>query len=154
LQQIFIGNGGSKKTWLASDLWPAPTCRPFISTIYFWEPGFDRKRNSEEVDRLIENSKRTASWIVQGFLASWLNAISPKPSCWHGSTSNGKPERRAFWRAGRRASHREQSEEGLETSHYYDRGDLRSFAGHRSLMERFPEAVRLTLEESVNPVRI
>jgi hypothetical protein len=55
---------------------------------------------------------------------------------------------------------REQSEEGLKrlvdwASHYYDRGDLRSFVGHQSLMEKFPgKTLRLTSEEQVNRVAL
>lgn len=67
MKTIIIGNGGSGKTWLARRL-AAGAHTPIVHLDdLFWEPGgFDNKRYPEEVDRLIEKSKHTASWIVEG----------------------------------------------------------------------------------------
>ena len=113
MKTIIIGNGGSGKTWLARRLVAGGDTPIIHLDDLFWEPGgFDKKRGADEVDRLIEESKRHLG--------------------------------------------REQSEEGLKrlvewASHYYDRGDLRSFVGHRSLMEKFPgKTLRLTSDDEVN----
>ena len=67
MKTIIIGNAGSGKTWLATRL-AAGGGTPIVHLDdLFWEPcGFDKKRSPEEVDRLIEKSKRAPSWIIEG----------------------------------------------------------------------------------------
>ena len=160
MKTIIIGNAGSGKTWLAGRL-AADTGTPIIHLDdLFWEPGgFDKKRAPEEVDRLIEESKRSASWIVEGVfgelaeryfadaeLLIWLDiewAVCKTRLAARGSES-------------KRHLGREQSEEGLKrltdwAAHYSDRRDLRSYVGHRSLADKFPQkTVRLATEEEVS----
>jgi hypothetical protein len=122
-----------------------------------------RKGDQGEVARLLEESKRTASWVVEGVfgelaeryfaeaeLLIWLD-IDWK-TCKSRLLARGSESKRHLGR--------EQSEEGLKrlvdwASHYYDRGDLRSFVGHQSLMEKFPgKTLHLTSEEQVNRVAL
>jgi hypothetical protein len=112
----------------------------------FWEPGgFDKKRPHEEVEFLMQQSKNRGSWIAEGvfgelaehyldtaILLVWLDID------WFVC------KRRLEERGSESKKHlnREQSEEGLRklvewASHYYDRRDLRSYEGHRSLLEKF-----------------
>jgi adenylate kinase family enzyme len=164
MKEIIIGNAGSGKTWLARRLADGIDTPTVHLDELFWEPGgFDVKRDQEEVDRLIEESKRTASWVVEGVfgelaeryfaeaeLLIWLDI--DWETCKTRLLARGSESKRHLGR--------EQSEEGLKrlvdwASHYYDRGDLRSFLGHRALMEKFPgKTLRLTSEEEVNRVAL
>jgi adenylate kinase family enzyme len=164
MKAIIIGNAGSGKTWLARRLADGIDTPTVHLDELFWEPGgFDVKRDQEEVDRLIEESKRTASWVVEGVfgelaeryfaeaeLLIWLDI--DWETCKTRLLARGSESKRHLGR--------EQSEEGLKrlvdwASHYYDRGDLRSFVGHQSLMEKFPgKTLRLTSEEQVNRVAL
>ena len=67
MKTIIIGNSGSGKTWLARCL-ASKSETPIVHLDdLFWEPGgFEKKRSPEQVDRMIEANKRTASWIVEG----------------------------------------------------------------------------------------
>ena len=67
IKLIIIGNSGSGKTWLATRL--ATTTKTSVVHLdeIFWEPGgFNQKRSSEELDRLITETKQGTSWIVEG----------------------------------------------------------------------------------------
>lgn len=164
MKAIIIGNAGSGKTWLATRLVDGINKPTVHLDELFWEPGgFDAKRDQEEVDRLIEESKRTASWVVEGVfgelaeryfaeaeLLIWLDI--DWETCKTRLLVRGSESKRHLGR--------EQSEEGLKrlvdwASHYYDRRDLRSFVGHQSLMEKFPgKTLRLTSEEEVNRIAL
>jgi adenylate kinase family enzyme len=164
MKEIIIGNAGSGKTWLARRLADGIDTPTVHLDELFWEPGgFDVKRDQEEVDRLIEESKRTASWVVEGVfgelaeryfaeaeLLIWLDI--DWETCKTRLLARGSESKRHLGR--------EQSEEGLKrlvdwASHYYDRGDLRSFLGHRALMEKFSgKTLRLTSEDEVNRVAL
>jgi adenylate kinase family enzyme len=160
MRAIIVGNSGSGKTWLATRLAMGSGAPVFHLDDLYWEPGgFDRKRSAEEVDRLIVTSKSAAAWLVEGVfgelaeryfddaeLLIWLDI--PWDICKARLLARGSESKRHLGR--------EQSELGLKkliewASRYYDRDDLRSFAGHRSLLEKFPgRTVRLTSEEAVN----
>jgi shikimate kinase len=126
----------------------------------FWEPGgFDKKRQDEEVELLIEQSKARDSWIAEGVfgelaehyldtanLLLWLDidwSVCRKRLEERGSES-------------KRHLGREQSEEGLRkliewASRYYDRQDSRSYDGHQGLLEKFSgKIVRIRSEIAVN----
>ena len=160
MKTIIIGNSGSGKTWLAKRLARGGDTPILHLDDLFWEPGgFDRKRGAEELDRLIEKSKDTASWIVEGVFGElaeryftdaemliWLDI--PWEICKTRLLARGAESKRHLGRA--------QSEEGLKrlidwASHYHDRSDLRSLIGHRSLMEKFSSrTLHVTSEEAVN----
>ena len=66
MKTVIIGNSGSGKTWLAKKF--AATGAPVIHLDnLFWLPGgFDKKRSKNEVDQLIDQSKKHDRWIVEG----------------------------------------------------------------------------------------
>jgi adenylate kinase family enzyme len=157
---VVIGNGGSGKTWLARRLAACIDTSIVHLDDLFWEPGgFDKKRSPEEVDHLIDGSKRADSWVVEGVfgelaeryfaeaeLLIWLDI--EWDICRARLLARGSESKRHLGR--------EQSEEGLKrlvdwASNYYDRRDLRSYVGHQSLTEKFPrKTLRLTSEKDVN----
>ena len=143
---IIIGNSGSGKTWLAkrlSTIFAAPVVH--LDDL-FWEPGgFDKKRSPEEIELLIQKSKDNKTWIAEGVfgeLAShyldsaelflWLDI--EWPICKKRLEKRGSESKRHL--------EREQSEEGLKkliewASHYYERRNSCSYAGHRALFRKF-----------------
>ena len=160
LKIIIIGNSGSGKSWLAKGL-AAVTSAPVVHLDdLFWEPGgFDKKRSREEVDYLIRKSKEDASWIFEGVfgelaeqyhntadLLVWLDI--DWPICKKLIEKRGSESKRYLAR--------EQSEEGLRrllewASHYYDRQNLRSYEGHKSLFDSFlSKKLHLVSESDVN----
>jgi adenylate kinase family enzyme len=67
MKVVVIGNSGSGKTWLATRLAACDSATIIHLDGLFWEPGgFDRKRSKDEVLSLIETSKRTSAWVVEG----------------------------------------------------------------------------------------
>lgn len=146
MRAVIIGNSGSGKTWLAAKMAKDHNLPVIHLDDLFWEPGgFDRKRSNEDVLRRIERSKGEGSWIVEGVfgelaelyldqadLLVWLDIewdICRKRLLERGSES-------------KKHMAREQSAEGLRklvewASHYYDRNDLRSHAGHEAVFKRF-----------------
>jgi adenylate kinase family enzyme len=82
MKAIIIGNAGSGKTWLAKRLAEGIDTPTVHLDEFFWELGwFDVKRAQEEVDRLIEESKRTAAWVVEGVFGELAEGTSPRQSC-------------------------------------------------------------------------
>jgi adenylate kinase family enzyme len=160
MRTIIVGNSGSGKTWLATRLATEFGAPVFHLDDLFWEPGgFDKKRSADEVDRLIAESKSEASWIVEGVFGELAERYSDEAELliWLDIPWNiCKARLLARGSESKRHLGREQSEDGLKrlldwASHYYDRTDLRSFAGHRSLLENFSgKTVRLSSEEDVN----
>lgn len=129
-------------------------------TTFFWEPGgFDKKRSREKVELLIQQSKEGTSWVVEGVFGElaeqyldvaelfvWLDID------WH--ICNTCIEERGS--KSKMHLDREQSEEKLRelidwASHYYDRQDLRSYEGHKALLEKFTgNKAHLRSERDVN----
>lgn len=160
MKVIVIGNSGSGKTWLAGQLNLALDASVVHLDDLFWEPGgFDKKRTLKSIALLIEESKDSRSWIVEGVfgeLASyyfdtaelfvWLDiswSTCRERLIQRGSESKGQ-------------LNRVQSEKGLEkliqwASQYNDRSDLRSYQGHKELFAKFPgKKVHLQSEDDVN----
>ena len=160
MKTIIIGNSGSGKTWLSTGLARSADTPIIHLDDIFWQPGgFDRKRDPEEVDQLIETSKRSASWIVEGVfgelaeryfteadLLIWLDI--EWEICRARLLARGSESKRHLGR--------EQSEQGLNAlvewaSRYYDRKDLRSYVGHQSLADKFPgPTLHLTNQKEVD----
>ncbi len=64
---VIIGNSGSGKTWLAERLGNILSAPVVHLDDLFWEPGgFDKKRNIEHIELLIQQSKNEAAWIAEG----------------------------------------------------------------------------------------
>lgn len=159
LKIVIVGNSGSGKTWLANRL----AARSRSSVIHldqiFWQPdGFNRKRSPMEIEQLIDASKKSESWIVEGVfgelaakyldeaeLLIWLDID------WQ--TCNARLQARGS--ESKRHMNREQSDKGLRdliewASHYYDRSDGRSWMGHQELFSSFRgDRMRLTAEDEV-----
>ena len=160
MKTIIIGNSGSGKTWLANKLSLVAGTPIVHLDELFWEPGgFNKKRPKETVIQIIADSINESFWIVEGVFgelaeyymehASCMIWLDIKwPVCHHRLMKRGSESRKHMGR--------EQSEEGLRelvkwASHYYDRTDLRSYAGHKELIDRFSESKYfLRSEEAVN----
>jgi adenylate kinase family enzyme len=146
MKAIIIGNSGSGKTWLATQLAVHSGASVVHLDEIFWQPaGFNEKRSPAALEQLIADSKQHPSWIVEGVfgelaeryvdeadLLLWLDLNWP--TCRERLLARGSESKQHMGR--------EQSEHGLRAlfewaSHYYDRNDLRSLAGHRELFKRF-----------------
>jgi hypothetical protein len=67
MKAIIIGNSGSGKTWLATQLAVHSGVPVVHLDEIFWQPvGFNEKRSRTLVDQLIADSKQHPSWIVEG----------------------------------------------------------------------------------------
>jgi len=145
-RSVIIGNSGSGKTWLAhamSGIVAAPVVH--LDDI-FWEPGgFNRRRNTDEVNVLIARAKEQDHWIVEGvfgelaqqFLSDanqliWLDLewlICRDRLLRRGSESKKHLDR-------------EQSQEGLcrlveWAGNYRGRFDMCSFQAHKAMFDAF-----------------
>ena len=157
---VIIGNSGSGKTWLASRMAATMPASVVHLDDIFWEPGgFDKKRDREEVELLIQQSKAGTAWIVEGVFGElaqqyldvaelfvWLDID------WH--ICQTRLEKRGS--ESKIHLDREQSEEGLRkltewASSYYQRRDLSSYDGHKSLFKKFSgNKVRLMSRSDVD----
>jgi adenylate kinase family enzyme len=141
MKLIIIGNSGSGKSWLTTRL--AATTKTLVVHLdeIFWEPGgFNQKRSSEELDRLITETKQGTSWIVEGVFGELTERYFDEAElfiwfdidweiCRARLLARGSESKRHLGRV--------QSEKGLGeliewASKYYDRDDSRSFAGIKS----------------------
>jgi adenylate kinase family enzyme len=143
---VIIGNSGSGKSWLAAAL--AARCHlPVISLdSIFWLPGgFNAKRKSEEVDRLIDRYRGAGSWIIEGvfgelaarFLDSaelllWLDL--PWSVCRSGLLQRGSESSKQKDPVCAEASFQSLLR---WSSGYWSRTDLRSYSGHQSLFRTY-----------------
>jgi GTPase SAR1 family protein len=137
---VIIGNSGSGKTWLAKRLGHILSAPVVHLDDLFWEPGgFDKKRNIEQIELLIQQSKNEAAWIAEGVFGELAE---------HYLEERGSESKRHMGR--------QQSKEGLLrllewASNYYDRQDLRSYEGHKTLFEKFSgKKAHLSSETAVN----
>lgn len=159
MRTVIIGNAGSGKTWLAKQLATSIVNVVHLDDLFWMPGGFDEKRPKEEINGLIARSKESSKWIAEGVFGKlaeqyfdaataliWLDI--PWELCrlrleHRGSESKIKHSR-------------EQSEKGLKklmewASHYHDRTDLRSHAGHQSLFNLYQGVkVQLKSEHETN----
>lgn len=146
MRAVIVGNSGSGKTWLATQLASIMVCNVVHLDELFWEPGgFDRKRAPEAVESLILSSKISKSWIVEGVFGELAQRYLDQADLlvwldigW--STCKERLERRGS--ESKKHLGREQSEAGLRrllewASSYDTRTDLRSYIGHREMYEKF-----------------
>jgi adenylate kinase family enzyme len=157
---VIIGNSGSGKTWLACRLAASGSSSIVHLDHLFWEPGgFDRKRSTAEVQSLIEEGKRTASWVVEGVFGDLAEQYLTESDTliWldlEWSLCRARLERRGSESKAR--MNREQSEVGLSkliewASNYYTRTDKRSHHGHQQMFNAFAgNRVHVVSEEAAN----
>ena len=143
---IIIGNSGSGKTWLAKKLSSIYSAPIIHFDEIFWEPGgFDKKRDSNEILSLINESMKMSSWVAEGIFGKiaqhyientdmiiWLDI--PLKICIKRLGIRGSESKKHM--------NREQSEQGLKeliewASHYYDRKNLNSYSGHKKIFIDF-----------------
>ena len=147
------GNSGSGKTWLAKRLCPLYSARLVHLDHLFWEPGgFDKKRSPGQVALLVQESKTAPSWVVEGVFGELVRQYLDEadlfiwldldwPVCKKRLEKRGSESKKHMGR--------KESAEGLGklmvwASQYYIRRDLRSYAGHKALLDGFSgEKVRL-----------
>ena len=162
MKTIIIGNSGSGKTWLATRLAKTDNFPVIHLDELFWESGgFDTKRPKEMVLRLIKQAKANHSWIVEGVFGELAEQFLDQADflvwldidwviCQERLTKRGSESKRHM--------ERKQSEEGLRkliewASHYYDRTDLRSHGGHKTLFQRFKgKKILIKFEEQANMI--
>lgn len=147
MKLIIIANSGSGKTWLASRLSAATKAAVVHLDEIFWQPGgFDHKRSREEVDRLISETRQATAWIVEGVFGEIAEKYFEKAELFIWLDIEWEVcKARLLGRGSENKRHleRPQSEKGVReliqwASNYYDRDGQRSFAGHKSLFDRFP----------------
>lgn len=161
MKTVIIGNSGSGKTWLASEL-AKDLATPVVHLDdLFWEPGgFNKKRSLEEISTLVQESKLHAGWLVEGVFGDlathyledadtlvWLDISWPV--CEARLVRRGSESKQHMDRA--------QSEQGLKdllawASAYDSRTDLRSHVGHKMLFGAFPRA-KFRLEDEASVLR-
>ena len=157
---VIIGNSGSGKTWLANNLSSIYLAPIVHFDEIFWKPGgFDQKREPSEVLSLIDESKKTPSWVAEGVFGKiaehyientdtfiWLDM--PLGTCVERLKIRGSESKKHM--------NRVQSEQGLKeliewASHYHDRKNLNSYSGHRKLFSNFSKKkFRLCNENDVS----
>lgn len=139
---IIIGNSGSGKTFLAKQLGDKFKTKVFHLDEFCWEPGgFSQKRSPEEVQSLIETSKRMPYWIVEGVYGDLAEQYFDKANTLIWIDINWQVCQQ---RLESRTSNlgRPQTEDGSRqllawAYGYYEREDFNSYKGHKSLFERF-----------------
>ncbi|KAF0125938.1 MAG: hypothetical protein FD189_2365 [Elusimicrobia bacterium] len=156
---VILGNSGSGKTRLAAEIAKIRDIPVVHLDELFWEPGgFDRARPRDAVLRLVEESRKKSDWIVEGVFGDLAELYMEQADLllWLDIGWDVCKERLlARGLESRKHMSREQSEEGLAklldwASHYYDRTDPRSFAGHLLLFERFHgKKMRIGSEEEL-----
>jgi adenylate kinase family enzyme len=160
MRAVIIGNSGSGKTWLACRLATSGAASIIHLDHLFWEPGrFDRKRSTAEVQSLIEESKRTASWVVEGVFGDLAEhyLTDSDTLIWldlEWSICRARLERRGS--ESKAHMNREQSEVGLSrliewASNYYTRTGKCSRHGHQQMFNAFSgRRVHVLSEEAAN----
>lgn len=146
MRMIIVGNSGSGKTWLAKKLAKIDGCPVIHLDHIFWEPGgFDKPRASEEVTKMIGESKNQESWIAEGVFGELAERFVERaqyfvwldidwPICRDRLLKRGSESKQHMGR--------KESEEGLRqllewASKYYERKNERSYEGHKKLMNGF-----------------
>ncbi|WP_459919116.1 P-loop NTPase family protein [Desulfocicer niacini] len=157
---VIFGNSGSGKTWLAKKMSFIYSMSIVHFDEIFWEPGgFDKKRESNEILSLINESKKMSSWVAEGVFGKiaehfientdiiiWLDI--PLEICIKRLGIRGSESKKHM--------NREESEQGLKeliewASQYYDRKNLNSYSGHRKLFNDFSkQKFRLRSESDVH----
>lgn len=160
MKMVIVGNSGSGKTWLAKQLSTIFASMVVHLDDLFWEPGgFDKKRSPAEIEFLIQKSKEKVAWIAEGVFGELASHYLDEAEflVWldiEWVTCKKRLEKRGS--ESKKHLDREQSAEGLKeliewASHYYDRKDLRSYVGHRSILQNFPGGkAQLRSEVEVN----
>ncbi len=159
MKSILFGNSGSGKTWLANKL----SSRFSVPIIYFdeiyWEPGgFNQPRKTEDIGKIIQQSKLSDSWIGEGVFGHiveryledaqtviWLDL--PLDICLNRLKKRGSESKRHM--------NRKQSEKGITelitwASQYYERQSKSSYFGHSKIFDSFQKTrIRLNSEDEV-----
>lgn len=157
---VIIGNSGSGKTWLAKKLSSIYSAPIIHFDEIFWEPGgFDKKRDSNEILSLINESKKMPYWVAEGVFGEiaeryientdifiWLDI--PLEICIKRLVIRGSESKKHM--------NREESEQGLKdliewASNYHERKNLNSYSGHMKLFIEFSKKkFRLCSESDVH----
>lgn len=146
MKLIIIGNSGSGKTWLATELAKSGAFPVIHMDELFWEPGgFDRKRTRESTLQLVARSKAGLSWIVEGVFGELAELYADQADFFLWLDMEWELcQKRLIGRGSESKRHmgRKQSEEGLRrlldwAFRYYDRKGSCSYAGHKRLFAGF-----------------
>lgn len=159
MRVIIVGNCGSGKTWVANKLAQIAESRVIHLDDIYWEPGsFDKERSPEAIDTMIEASKFSDSWIVEGVFGELAERFIERAETliWL-DIDWATCRERLLKRDSESTKHmnRTQSAEGLDdliewASLYDKRHDAQSHEGHKRLMNNFHgEKLHLTLEAEV-----
>ncbi|SDN73805.1 NB-ARC domain-containing protein [Ensifer sp. YR511] len=79
MDRIFImGNGGSGKTWLATQLTHRLQHAAHHLDAFHWMPNFAGERPREERDRLVARAMDESSWVMEGIYGSIIRQVLPR----------------------------------------------------------------------------
>jgi adenylate kinase family enzyme len=159
MRTVIVGNSGSGKSWLAKLIGESTFTQVIHLDEIFWLPGgFNEKRSSSEVLRLVNIRKVETDWIVEGVFGDLANQFlsSAQTLIWLDFPWQVCKQRLEA-RGSESKSHRErvQSDHGSReliqwAEAYYSRSGSCCYAAHLGLFESFTgQRLRLSTEMQV-----
>ncbi|MBU2712991.1 AAA family ATPase [Zooshikella harenae] len=160
MKVVIVGNSGSGKTWLANEISQSLSIPKVSLDDLFWQQGgYTQKRDTREINYLINESKKELAWIVEGVFGELAKEYLDIADCliWLDLEWN-ICKQRILNRARENAQepYYKQTEQSLNAllqwaEQYYERRDLRSYLGHKKLFEMFDRnKYHFQSENSVN----
>ncbi|MGI0117913.1 hypothetical protein [Zooshikella sp. RANM57] len=146
MKVVIIGNSGSGKTWLANEISQSLSIPKVSLDDLFWQQGgYAQKRDVQEINYLINESKKEPAWIVEGVFGELAKEYLNIADClvwldfgWHIC------KQRILNRVGENTKepNGKQTKQSLNAllqwaEQYYERQDLRSYYGHKKTFEFF-----------------
>lgn len=143
---IIIGNSGSGKSYLAGVLGSSFQRQVIHLDRLFWAPGgFNEKRATELVHTEIEEMKRADSWIVEGVFGELALRFCDRAEFLMWLDLEWDVCRTSLLARGSESAKQLESDKAEESfreliawaGDYWERTDLRSYAGHLRIFEKF-----------------
>ncbi len=142
MDRIFImGNGGSGKTWLATQLAHGLQYSAHHLDDFHWMPNFAGERPRDERDRLVARAVDSSSWVMEGIYGSIIRQVLPRVTTliWL-DISDDECISNLLQRGQTGGGTEEQFEELLEYTRGYRlrKNHLNSFDAHERFFEEHP----------------
>lgn len=142
MDRIFVvGNGGSRKSWLAERLAERLCLTSVHLDDLYWLPNFAGERPREERDLLVAVAANGSQWVMEGIYGAVLKQVLPRITTliWL-DLSVGECVSNLLHRGQTGGGTDEQFEELLEYTRGYPlrQNHLNSLDGHQRLFEAYP----------------